>query len=198
MRRERGLSLAEVAVVLALLLVLLAVAVPSYLSYRGRTAVNTAAELTEGIFVRAKEEAKASGFALPETLRASGVSPSAPGGPLGAEGSLSVQLRKRYRAGQPAQLVSSQNLSAAAPVTLETAGFGALDLDTATELEGVYVEFLLTVGGSSSVVATVPVDVNGEMLFHANASSGSIQLSFQDYTRSLTVTTRGVITPDRR
>lgn len=200
MRKQRGFSLAEVSVVLAILLVLVGALVPSYRSYRGRAAVNFAAEVTEGLLVRGKDEAKASGFALPATLRSSGVPTAGLSGPLGLDGTLAVKLRKRYRAGQPAEVLSRRELSTGASIALETAGLGVLDLDTQTDLEGVYLEFVMSNPGSTDTpLATIPIDVNGAMLLHGNNGQGSLRYSYNsNYARSITVTARGVITPDRR
>lgn len=200
MRRagRRGLSLAEVAVLLAILAILMAVAVPAYFRYRAHTAVNTALEMTEGLLARAREEAKGSGYALSQDLVAGGVSEPADAGRVGADGAVSVRVRKRYRAGEPAQVLTVKDLSTGVAVDVETTGLGKLDIDEDSSQEGVFFEILVKRGADVHLVASIPVEVNGEMILFEDAGGGSIVLGYADYRRSLDVTRRGVITPDRR
>jgi type II secretory pathway pseudopilin PulG len=190
--------LAEIAVVVGILAILLVIAVPAYFRYRGHTAVNTAAEVTEGLLVRAREDAKASGFALPEPLRTNGVPTAAPAGPFGVDGTVTVRVRKRYRAGEPAQTLTSKDLSMATPISVEVVGLGTIDIDAQNDLEGVYFEILVKSGATATVLATIPIEVNGEMIFAGDTGEGAIRLSYQDYQRTITVSHRGVINPDRR
>lgn len=169
-----------------------------FFQYRDHVAVNTAAETAEGLLTRAKEEAKASGYALADDLRADGVGAAAPGGRLGEDGSVALRLRKRYRAGEPLQLVATKDLSASASLAVETTGAGTLDLDIDGDLEGVFFEILVNVAGTTTVVATIPVDVNGEMIFQGKNGSATIRFSKGSYMRTITLSRRGVIEPDRR
>ncbi len=197
--RKAGFSLAEVAVMLGVMAVLMAVAVPAYSRYRGHIAVNTAAEVTEGLLVRAREEARASGFPLPDSLRGNGVPEAAPSEPLGGnQGGLVARLRKRTQAGAEPTTLLSRELSPSAPLELQAADLGRLDLDTDTSLQGVYFELLLQTAEGQQIVATIPVDVNGEMALHGAKSEAAIHFVHKSYARSLKVTRRGVVTPDRR
>jgi type II secretory pathway pseudopilin PulG len=200
MRRSRvlGFSLVEVAIILTLTCLLLAIGATSYFRYRANTAVNTAAETVEALLMRAREEAKSSGFALDPSLRQEGVAAVAPAGRHGAEGALAVRVRKRYRAGTPAQLVATKDLSLAAPVEIEVSGLGTVDLDTDTGLEGVFFEVLLKKEGLLTVLAAIPVDVNGEFILAGTRANASIRLNSGSYDRTVELTTRGVIAPDRR
>lgn len=195
---RRGFSLAEVAIVLCILGVLLAIGALGYFRYRGHTAVNTACESTEGLLVRAREEAKASGFALSDELKTGGVPTAAAAGRFGADATVAVRVRKRYRAGEPAQTVSTKDLSLAAPIAVEVVGLGTLDIDAETDQEGVFFEILVKSGATVTVLAAIPIEVNGEMLFAGNSAEGAIRFSYQTYDRTITVTRRGVINPDRR
>lgn len=197
--RQPGFSLAEMAVVLGILAVLAGLAVPLLSRYRGHTSVNSAAEITEGLLVRAREEARASGYPLPETLRASGVSEPAPTELLGGdEGDLVVRLRKRTVAGAPPAVLISRNLSASAPLQVQLSNLGRLDLDADISLQGVYLELLLETGGGARTLCAVPVDVNGEMALLGNQTEAAIHFVHKSYVRSLKLTHRGVVTPDRR
>lgn len=201
MRRAepRGFSLLEIAVVVGLLAVLIAIGGYGFQRYRGHAAVNVAAETAEGLLLRAKEEAKASGFALSDDLRANGVATAAPAGKLGEDGSVAVRVRKRYRADQPLQVVATKDLSLNMPIAVEIGGAGTLDIDTDTSQEGVFFEVLVkTPSGTTTVVATIPVEVNGEMIFEGNNDKAALRFSHGSYNRSLTLTRRGVIEPDRR
>lgn len=201
MRRAgaRGFSLIEIAVVVGLLAVLLAIGGYSFSRYRGHAAVNTAAETAEGVLVRAKEEAKASGFALSDDLRTNGVGTAAPSGPFGSDGAIAVRLRKRYRAGQPLQVVATKDLSLNAPITVEVSGAGTIDIDTDTSQEGVFFEILLkSSNGTQTMLATIPVEVNGEMVFQGSNPQAVILFRYGSYSRGITLTRRGVIEPDRR
>ena len=71
--RKRGFSLAEIGVVMGILAIILGLSIPAYVRYRSHQTVNRALEMTEGLAVRAKEEAKSSGFALSDKVRESGV-----------------------------------------------------------------------------------------------------------------------------
>ena len=197
-RRGRGFSLIEIAVVVALLAVLLAIGAYSFFQYRGHVAVNTAAETAEGLLTRAKEEAKASGYALADDLRANGVLTAAPPGRFGEDGSVALRIRKRYRAGEPLQVVATKDLSLSATVAVEVIGAGALDLDADSGLEGVFFEVLGKTSGTTTVLSAIPIDVNGEMIFQGNNAGAAIRFSNGSYTRTITMSRRGVVEPDRR
>jgi prepilin-type N-terminal cleavage/methylation domain-containing protein len=200
MRRPgpRGFSLPEVAVLIAILAILLAIGTPIYFRYRASAAVNTAAETAEGLLSRCREEAKASGYALPDDLVASGVSTAAPAGVAGMDGGVTLRIRKRYRAGEPLQTVTIKDLSLSGRVGVEVVGLGQLDLDGDTSLEGVYFEILVKQGGSTTALATLPVDVNGEFIMQGSNTGGAIRFSSGSYNRLIALTRRGVVNPDRR
>lgn len=195
---ERGISLIEMAVIVGIASVLLAIGATSYFRYRANTAVNTGAETVEVMLMRAKEEAKTSGFALAGTLRQNGVATAAPEGRFGADRAVAVRVRKRYRAGGPVQMVATKDLSLAAPVEVEVAGLGVIDIDTDASQEGVFFEVLVKDGASATLLATVPVDVNGELILAGAAGNGAIRLHSGTYSRAIEVTRRGAIQPDRR
>ena len=67
--RKRGFSLAEIGVVMGILAIILGLSIPAYVRYRSHQTVNRALEMTEDLAVRAKEEAKSSGFALSDKVR---------------------------------------------------------------------------------------------------------------------------------
>lgn len=201
MRRlhRHGFSLVELAVIVALAGILLGVGATSYFRYRSHVAVNTAAETVEGLLVRAREEAKASGYPVGDDLRTNGVATAAPPGRQGGDsGAVAARIRKRYRAGQQPQVVTTRDLSSAAAVEVEVVGLGTLDIETETDREGVYFEILVKNGPTASVLAAIPIDVNGEMMFQGQTGQAAIRFSRGAYNRTLELTRRGVINPDRR
>ena len=191
---SRGFSLVEVGVLLAILALLFALGIPAYVTYRGHQVVNRALEIAEGLAVRAKEEAKSSGFALPDKLRDDGVSAAASGGRKVSQGSLSLRLRKRFRAGEAPLVVTERELSSGRTLEYEISKWGIVDLDADPALEGVYLELL----DGGVLVAALPIDANGEFYLHGNENTAAIRFLHGDYSRTLELTRRGVARPDGR
>ncbi len=191
---SRGFSLLEVGVLLGILALLLAVGVPAYITYRGHQVVNRALEIAEGLAVRAKEEAKSSGFALPEKLRDDGVTAAANGERRVSQNSVSLRLRKRFRAGEAPQEVSLRALSSGSTLEYEVSKLGVVNLDADPTLEGVYLELL----DGGEIVAAIPIDANGEFYLHGNENIAAIRFLHRDYHRTLELTRRGVARPDGR
>lgn len=179
---------------LSILALLLALSVPAYISYRGRQVVNRALETAEGLVVRSKEEAKASGFALPDKLRDEGVTVAAGGGRKVSQGSLSLRLRKRFRAGEAPLVVTSRELSSGRTLEYEVSKWGLVDLDADPTLEGVYLELL----DGGTLVAALPIDANGEFYLHGDENVAAIRFLYGDYHRTLELTRRGIARPDGR
>lgn len=188
----------EVAVVVGLLAVLMGLGASMLSRHRAHSAVNSAAELAEGMLVRAREEAKAFGVPLPSELRASGLIAPSPAGGVRLGGPWSLRLRKRSRAGQPAVVVSQRSIPQATPLQMEWQGTGVLDLDGETQWEGVFLEVVTGPSEAPVRLATIPVDVNGELVLLAGARQARWVISFHDYSRTLEITERGVVVPDRR
>ena len=150
---------------------------------------DTALETTEGLLTRSREEARSSGYTLSDSLRIDGVADAAPTGRHGADGGVTIRLRKRYRAAEPAQVLSTKDLSLAAPIDVEVSGAGLLDIDVESEQEGVFFEVLVKRNGNLELLATIPVDVNGEMVLQGSAPQGTLTLGHNDYRRSHHLTT---------
>ncbi len=191
---SRGFSLVEVGVLLAILALLFALGIPAYVTYRGHQVVNRALEIAEGLAVRAKEEAKSSGFALPDKLRDEGVSAAASGGRKVSQGSLSLRLRKRFRAGEAPLVVTERELSSGRTLEYEISKWGIVDLDADPALEGVYLELL----DGGVLVAALPIDANGEFYLHGDENVAAIRFLYGDYHRTLELTRRGIARPDGR
>ncbi len=196
--RVRGITLAEVAVVIGIFAVLLAVATPAYFSYRGKQAVNTAQDMVEAMLARSREEAMTAGLPFPDDLSASGIVATAPSGMFGqnAEERLIARLRKRDRAGQTPKTLTSRDLSQTASIGLQTEGFGLLDLDTQPDLEGVFFEIVSETGGAETLLASLPVEINGEFLLHQGSDSARLTFDYNGHRQTVGVTRRGVISTE--
>lgn len=194
----RGVTLAEVAVVVGILAVLMAVATPAYFSYRGKQAVNTAQEMVDAMLGRSREEAMTAGLPLPDDLVGAGITEAAPSGMFGqgAEAHLIARLRKRDRAGQTPKTLTSRDLSQTAAIGLQTAGFGLLDLDTRTDIEGLFFEIVSQSAGATTLLASLPVELNGEFVLHQGAGSAQITFSYNSHQQTVSVTRRGVISKE--
>lgn len=192
--RKRGFSLAEIGVVMGILAIILGLSIPAYVRYRSHQTVNRALEMTEGLAVRAKEEAKSSGFALSDKVRESGVPQAAISGRQQSQGALALRLRKRFRSTEPAQVVTVRDLAPAGSLDYELTGVGLVDIDTDTTLEGVYLELL----DGGTLVAGVPVDVNGEFYLQGTQNNATLSFYSGDYRRTIELTRRGVARPDGR
>ena len=190
----RGITLIEIGVVLGILALLLAIAVPGYMRYRAHQSVNRALEIAEGLAVRAKEEARSSGFALTTSLRENGVTLAAVTGRQSPQGPLALRIRKRFRASQTPQVVSLRELSGGITLDYELSQLGTLDLDANANLEGVFLELL----DNGTPIAVIPVDVNGEFYLLGHENNAFLRFCYGDYSRTLELTRRGASRPDRR
>lgn len=183
---------------LGIFLLLVATLLPMALRYRGHSAVNRAIELAKIVTQRAGEEAKSAGYPLNDSLKQNGlavacVAASTPGTEV------SVRLRKRLRAGGPVQTITERKLSDSGRVTLQLSGLGLLDLEAETDINGVFVEFVQSgPDGAETILATIPADVNGEFVLRGASANGSIVFHNRDYSNTLNITHRGVVTTERR
>lgn len=191
---SRGITLIEIGVVLGILALLLAIAVPGYMRYRAHQTVNRALEIAEGLTSRAKEEARSSGFALTTSLRETGLTQAALSGRQSPQGPLALRIRKRFRASEVPKVVSLRELSGGVALDYELFQLGTLDLDAEANLEGVFLELL----DNGAPIAVIPVDVNGEFYLLGEKNSGFLRFHYGDYNRTLELTRRGASRPDRR
>lgn len=194
--KERGLSLAEIAVALGILLLLMGLVAPFFLNYRGKNRVNRAQELTRALVERAAEQAKTDGYPLPDELKSNGVIASAAAGSTpGSE--LRLRIKRRLSSDQPTELLSDRELSTGG-VVVEFSNLGLIDLEGDATQVGYYLEFVEKTDSATTVLATLPIDVNGEFVLLGNAPEARLRYSFRDYGRELLFRTQGTVTQDRR
>lgn len=189
-----GFTIVEVAVTLGLILLILAVAVPFYGGYRGRTSVNRSTEITKAVIERAAEEAKAAGYPLPQALLQSGLEDAALAPVTGQE--IIVKAKKRVTPGGNATLLSERHLPRSDTLKLSLAGLGVVPPETTPQ--GVFVEIVQKLDSTETLLATIPIDVNGEFVFFEQEKNAAIFFNHRDHTRGLQLNIRGVITADQR
>jgi len=193
-----GLTLAEVAVALFIVLLLLGATTPFILRYRGRSSVDRATEVTKAALERASEEARTAGFPLPDTLKNAGLpTASAPQSTEGAD--LFLRVRRRLRDNTAPETILKREYTNATSVKLGFEHLGFIDLDAEPTLNGLFAEFVeVDESGTETVLATIPVDLNGEFVLHENNAQGFVAFSYGSYGRILTVSHRGTVVLDRR
>lgn len=195
-RRPRAaFTLQEVVIAMGIVLLLIGFSAPFIITSRGKTGVNTAVEITKALLDRAGEEARTVGYPLADALKQDGLSDLAIDKP-GSGGRVTIRLRKRLSSGTEPLLLTQKAL---AVEEVAFSSLGRLDLESESEINGLFVEFVvLEGGGSESLLATVPVDVNGEFVLAGNAGDGHITFSYGDYSRSINLTINGTSRLDRR
>lgn len=187
----------EISITLGILLLLVAMAAPFLLTYKGKSQVNRAQELTKATLERAEEDAKTAGFPIPESMKQSGLPDLAAS--QAAEGTtLLLRERRRVSKGGAAEIVSEKHLSGSDAVRIGFSGVGNLDLSSDTDTLGVFVEFAETDGTSVKTLAVIPVDVNGELVLQGSLANATIWYSYGDYRRELQLRVQGTVTVDRR
>lgn len=182
---------------MGILLLLAALAAPFLLTYKGKSQVNRAQELTKATLERAVEDAKTAGFPIPESMKQAGLTelPDA----QAAEGTtLLLRERRRVTKGGAADVVSEKHLSGSDAVKIGFNGVGRLDLVSDTDTLGVFVELAETDGTSVKTLATIPIDVNGEFVLQGSQGNATIWYSYGDYRRELQLRVQGTVTLDRR
>lgn len=185
---------------MSLLAILIALGFGAYFRYRAHQVVNTSIELTEGLLIRGKDEARSQGLPLPPALVApGGLTEASTPGPAGAQSEIHLQIRKRVHAGDPPILLTSRAMPGGATLEIETSHLGKLDLDANADLEGVYFEVVLKSPGAptatSETILTIPIDVNGDVVILPNdtITRGKISFVSNDYRRGLEISNRGAI-----
>ncbi|MFA5508006.1 MAG: prepilin-type N-terminal cleavage/methylation domain-containing protein [Vulcanimicrobiota bacterium] len=193
MRNNGGISLVEVLIAITVLFLLVAASTPFYLNYRGRTQVNRAAEVARALIERGGEEAKTSGYPLPEELTRDGLT-AAPVAPTRGQ-TLVVRLRKQV--GEKSSLIAERPLPGSERFETNLSGLGLLESE-GSQVQGIFVEFLQVVNGIEVVLATIPVDVNGEFVLASEQANGFVQFGYGGHTRTIEITARGVVRSDQR
>lgn len=178
-----------------IVLVLLAVATPFYNSYRGRSNVNRAVEVTKAVLERAGEEAKSGGRPLPQSMIENGL--ATPAETPSESQTIVLRIQKRATTGAEAKLIAERHLPRSDSLNLALHGFGILPL-TDTEAPGLFFEILQQSENDETLLATLPIDVNGEFVFQGEESSGAIFFGHGSHVRGLQLNIRGVVVADQR
>lgn len=190
---RKGFTLVEVAVAIGIVLLLLAAATPFYLRNRGKTNVNRAVEVTKALIERASEEAKSSGHPLPEALLQDGM-PSPAEAPVEGQ---EIVVRIQKKSNNKVTLISERHLSGSESLSLALTGLGKMDLDS-TDIQGVFLEILQSSQGAETLLATIPVDVNGEFVFAPEQSGAAIHFRYAQHVRGLQMNIRGAVRAEER
>lgn len=202
MRRHRqlqasGFTVAEICISLLILALIVAASVPLISRYRGRTGVNRGIEICKALIERGIQEAKTAGTPLPASIDSGLASPGAPNSP--PESAVVVRVRKRIRPSTTPILVTEKSLSTTVNSRVSFFQLAQVDIDADQSLTGVYVEFLAKPEtGPSQLLATLPVDVNGDLALVTTAATAAISLEYNDYRRTLELSASGNVVLDRR
>jgi prepilin-type N-terminal cleavage/methylation domain-containing protein len=191
----KGFTLIEVMVAVGIVLLLLAALTPFYANYRGKSNVNRAVEVTKAVIERAAEEAKSAGYPLPQDMLTNGLDTAAVA-PLENQ-TVVLKIRKRTTLGGEAKLIAERHLPRSESLKLTLGGLGLLTLAD-TDAQGVFLEVLQKSEGSETLLATLPIDVNGEFVFQGDQSGALISFGYGDHVRGLQMNTRGVVVSDQR
>ena len=194
--KRSGFTVADICISLIILALIVGASIPLISRYRGRTAVNRGVEVCKAVIDRALEEAKTSGSPLPSTLKSGLTSAAQPNSP--ADTPVSIRIRKRIRPSTTPILVTEKNLSTTAVLRLSFNLVGMVDIDADQSLTGVYVEFVAKpASGPPQLLATIPIDINGEIALIPSAASATLVLDYNNYQRSLELTPSGSVVLDR-
>jgi Tfp pilus assembly protein PilE len=192
---SKGYSIVELVVAVGIVLLLLAAATPFYNSYRGKSNVNRAVEVTKAFLERAGEEAKSAGYPLPQSMIEGGLQSPSPA--TQENQTVVLRIRKRLTAGGEAKLVAERHLPRSDSLKVALDGFGILPM-TDTDAPGIYVEILQEKDAAETLVATLPIDVNGDFVFQGERSSGAIFFSYGSHVRGLQMNIRGAVKAEQR
>lgn len=194
---KSGFTFIEIAVALGIVALLFAIALPFFVRYRGQSSVNRAVEISKAVIERAVEEAKSSGHPLPDQVLQNGLE-TASSPESTPEKSIAVRIRKRTSPAGPAAIITQRELPRSNSFTAHFHQLGLIDLGSDPTLLGVYAEFVETSGTTETVLATLPIDVNGEIVLLGKAGNAFVSFRFGSYARQIELTSRGVVTMDRR
>lgn len=189
--RVRAFTLIEISVAVGILLIIVTISASSWMRYRSRTAVNRSAEVVRAIFERAVEEAKSTGYPLDESLLTEGLS-AASQAQTSPEATILIQIRKRTRQSTSPAVISRRELPSSNLITVEFEHLGELDLDDAAT-DGVFLEIVQSLNNSETILATVPIDTNGDLILASNATKAFINFTTDKHHQTLEITHRGVI-----
>lgn len=190
---KRAFTLVEVAVAIGVVFLILAAATPFFLRNRGKTHVNQAVEVTKALIERAGEVAKSSGYPLPEDFLQQGLATPA-GTPVEGQ---PIIVRIRKRSNDQVTLISQRPLTGSEGINLALTGLGKLDLDSVT-MQGIFVEIVQEEEGAETLLATIPVDVNGEFVFASGESGAAIHFRYGQHVRGIQMNIRGAVRSEQR
>ena len=191
--KKTAFTLIEVAVAIGVVLLVLAAATPLFLRNRGKTHVNQAVEVTKAVIERAAEVAKSSGYPLPEDFLQQGLATPAET-PVDGQ---PILVRIRKRSNDQITLISQRPLTGSEGINLALTGLGKLDLDSVT-MQGIFVEIVQEEEGVETLLATIPVDVNGEFVFASGESSAALHFRYGQHVRGIQMNIRGAVRSEQR
>ena len=193
---NKGFTLVEIAITVGILLLLIGAAVPFYTSYRGKTNVNRAVEITKAVIERAAEEAKAAGYPLPQDMLVDGL--ATPAADPSNNKTVVLRIRKRVTQAGSAKTIAERHLPGSDGLRVSLSGLGLLPMDQ-TDAQGVFLEILQKSELDETLLATLPIDVNGEFVFQQGEQTGAaIFFGYGNHTRGIQMNVRGVVVSDQR
>lgn len=196
-KKEHGFTLLETLVAIGIALLLLAFSAPFIINSRGRSSVNHSVVLTKAWLEDTAEAAKTNGLPLDQNLRETGLIEEAKS-QTETDTTLWLRRQRRGKKGEPLELLTQVQLSNSDSTRVTTTSIGFLDIEADTEQEGLFVELVERGENSTKVLATIPVDMNGEFLLQGPAGGGTIRYSHGDYSRELAIRVQGTASLDRR
>lgn len=176
-----GFTLVELAMLVLVLAILLAIGLPFLQRMRDRNAINAAADQLKGEVQFAQGEAKAYGVPIADDLKTAPLTDEAvdvlPGGP----GYVVGRIRQRPAAAQPAQTLKFFKLGPRDVIGLQFENLPLIDLATTSDLTGTILELGTTPGEELNDAVFTPVaslafDANGELLLNDTSQLGIINL----------------------
>ena len=195
--KSSGFTVAEICISLLILALIVGASIPLISRYRGRTGVNRGIEVCKAVVERAVEEAKTAGSPLPSSLKGGLPVASASNSPV--DTAVAVRVRKRIRPSTEPILVTEKSLSTTVNTRLTFLQMGQVDIDADQSLTGFYVEFIAKpAGGPPQLLASLPIDVNGEIALVPDAATAVVSLEYDNYQRNLEFTANGNVVLDRR
>lgn len=179
-RSQRGFTLIELAMLIAVLALLLAIGLPFLRAMQDRNTINAAADQLKGELQFAQGEAKAYGVPIEDNLKNNPVAGEA-NDVTTAAGYVVGRIRQRPALGQPPQTLKFFKLGPRDVIALDFENIPLIEMDAEPQLTGTVLELGTTPGeelsdGTFTTAATLAFDANGELLLNDSSQLGLINL----------------------